>query len=172
VECKAGTKRVSGTAEPPETRSDSKDSESRGSRKGDETGVSRSETLTYIGKPEGLDDRTHAPVAQWTEQRPSKPLAGGSNPPGRTRGHVGSVAQSVSAPGCGPGGCGFESRRSSSRASRTDEFVQARTRVGELSQAIRETVKSKQGTDREFHEMKLLRTLASPKGLTIVRMRP
>ena len=24
-----------------------------------------------------------APVAQWTEQRPSKPLAGGSNPPGR-----------------------------------------------------------------------------------------
>ncbi len=26
-----------------------------------------------------------APVAQWTEQRPSKPLVGGSNPPRRTR---------------------------------------------------------------------------------------
>ena len=25
-----------------------------------------------------------APVAQWTERRPSKPLVGGSNPPGRT----------------------------------------------------------------------------------------
>ena len=52
-----------------------------------------------------------APVAQWTEQRPSKPSAGGSNPPGRR--YVGSVAQLASALGCGPRGRGFEPRRSS-----------------------------------------------------------
>ncbi len=60
-----------------------------------------------------------APVAQWTEQRPSKPSAGGSNPPGRRWLclKMGSVAQVVSALGCGPRGRGFESRRSSQKAS-------------------------------------------------------
>ena len=68
----------------------------------------------------------HAPVAQWTERRTSIPLDGGSNPPGRAtlsrpgplprsgtiRGPLVAVAQLVRAPGCGPGGRGFESPRS------------------------------------------------------------
>ena len=61
-----------------------------------------------------------APVAQRTEQEPSKLLVGGSNPSGGASrgstlgrfGYMVAVAQSGRAPGCDPGCRGFKSRRS------------------------------------------------------------
>lgn len=59
------------------------------------------------------DRMESAPVAQRTEQEPSKLLVGGSNPPGGAGfgSHMVAVAQLDRAPGCGPGGRGFETRR-------------------------------------------------------------
>lgn len=57
------------------------------------------------------------PVAQWIEHQPSKLRVTGSSPVGRTNGtpcffSMVIVAQLVRAPGCGPGGRGFESPHS------------------------------------------------------------
>lgn len=63
----------------------------------------------------GGDSRLEAPVAQRTEQEPSKLLVGGSNPSGGALRRIPvmvAVAQLVRAPGCGPGGRGFKSPRS------------------------------------------------------------
>ena len=57
------------------------------------------------------DQQLHAPLAQGIEQLPSKQWVGRSiRPGGATRYQsVAGVAQVVRAPGCGPGGRGFES---------------------------------------------------------------